>query len=221
MGQLTITLPDDLERQIREHVASSNYSSVSDFIREIAAKASSGLPTYWERANLAHLMEIERLLGADTDEIMLDALKHGYSKFYNKADFGASREEMPEDEMEFVMQVLEMYRDLQHSYRESKTKDPVIESAILFEGFDGNANDGYLGFLQFLVRHDRYTTVQPLDKGHAINSHSSITAPMYKSMLVSYKKVRQNHRNEFNFEPLTFDEVKAVIDTQTNPEIRE
>jgi len=216
MGQLTITLSDKLEKQVRDYAAQKGYDSISDLVREVLSRATEGLPTYWERTFLAHLMEIERLQGADINEELLDALKGGYSKFYSHTDYGVSRDEMPENEMEFVMQVLEMYADLQYSYRESTEKDDEIEQEIIFEGFDGNAGDNHLGFLQFLVKHGRYSYVQPLDKGHAINSHSHVTS-IYQRMLTEHKGIK---RDGFNHRPLTLAEIKQVLNARVHPDSR-
>jgi len=217
MGQLTITLSNELEQQVRQYAHENGYDSVSDFMREVASKATSGRPTYWERTYLAHLMEIKQLLGASINEELLDALKGGYSKFYPSEGVLVAKQELSEEDMEFVMQVLEMYRDLQHGYSESAEKDTDIEEAVLFEGFDGNAGDGHFGFLQFLVKHDRYTIVKPLDKGYAINSHSHVTS-VYQRMLAEYKSIKPK---KFDPRLLTLAEVKQVIDARIHPEYRE
>jgi uncharacterized protein YfbU (UPF0304 family) len=217
MGQLTITLSDELEQKVRQYAHENGYDSVSDFMREVASKATSGRPSYWERTYLAHLMEIKKLLGADIDEKLLDALKNGYPKFYPSEGYHVTKKELSEEDMEFVMQVLEMYRDLQYGYRESAEKDSEIEKTVIFEGFDGNAGDGHLGFLHFLVKHDLYTYVKPLDKGHAINSHSHVTS-IYQRMLAEYKSIKPKN---FDPRPLTLAEIKQVLDTRIHPENRQ
>ncbi len=216
MGQLTVTLSDELEQQVRDYANTNGYNSVSDFVREVVSKTTSGRPSYWERSYLAHLMQIEKLQGADINDMLLDALKNGYSKFYSPTEYSVSRDEMPEEEMEFVMQVLEMYRDLQWSYRESKEKDAEVEKAVIFPGFDGNAGDGHLGFLQFLIKHDRYTTVEPLDKGYPINSHMQVTG-MYQRMLREYKTIEQE---PYEHRPFTLDEIKRILNASIHPESR-
>lgn len=217
MGQLTITLSDKLEQQVRDYVVKNGYTSVSDFTREILARATLGLPTYWERTYLVHLMEIKKLQGADIDEGLLDALKNGYPKFYAREEYGVRRDEMSEEDMEFVMQVLEMYAQLQYSYRESGKNDPEVEKDVMFPGFDGNAGDGHLGFLQFLVRQGKYSYVQPLDKGHAVNSHMRVTE-IYQRMLDEYKSIKQD---PYEHRPLTLAEIKRVIDARIHPENRQ
>jgi uncharacterized protein YfbU (UPF0304 family) len=216
MGQLTITLSDESEQKVRNYAIKNGYDSVSDFVREVTSQATSGRPNYWERTYLAHLMEIERLQGADINEELLDALKSGYSKFYSLAEYSVSRDEMKEDDMEFVMQVLEMYAQLQYSYRESSEKDPKIKEQVLFPGFDGNESNGHFGFLHFLVTHGKYSYVKPLDKGHAINSHMPVTG-IYRRMLDEYKTIK---RDSYEHRPLTLAEIKRVLAARIHPENR-
>ncbi len=212
MGQLTITLSDKLEEQVREHVKKQGYDSVSDFVREAVTNATSGRPTYWERACISHSMEIKHALGQQVNEKLLDALKKGYPKYYLLEEQHTTREEMSDESMEFVHSVLDMYSVLQSSYIASNVEDPVVNNKILFEGFDTNANDGYFYYLQFLVGHDLYTYVKPLDEGHAIDSHSKSVNGMYERMLEVYKSI---NRDGFDRRPLTLDEIKSVLERQT------
>lgn len=216
MGQLTITLPDELETKVRKHSREGNYDSVSDFVREVILRATSERPTYWERAHLVYLMEIKQRLGEDVNEELLDALRDGYPKHYSLLDNHILRDELADEEVEFVHNVLQMYADLQSSYNQSKKKDLNIKKNISFPGFDGNAGDGHLGYLSFLVKHGRYTYVKPLDKGDAINSHMTITS-MYERMLSKYNQIK---RGVFDREPLTLDQISTIIKEQIHPEHR-
>lgn len=218
MSQLTITLSDELEGQIRQYVREHGYDSVSDFVRETTARAVSGRPTYWERAYLVHFLEIKQLLGGDINEELLDALRNGYSRYYSFEEDHVSRRELSDESMEFVAQVLEMYAQLQYSYNQlpEKLKTKELEDDVTFEGFDGNAGDGHLGYLHFLVKHGLYTYVKPLDKGHAINSHSHVTS-IYQRMLDAYKTIKQD---AIDHRPLTLDELKMVIGARIHPEFR-
>lgn len=216
MSQLTITLSDELEEQVRNYVREHDYNSISDFTRESLAKAISEQPSYWDRTFLVNLMEIKQHLGEDINEELLDALRNGYPNFYSLKDYSVTKNELSKKDTDFVFDVLDMYADLQHSYDVSIEKDSKIEKDIIFEGFDGNAGDGHLGYLQFLVKHGRYTYVKPLDKGHAINSHSHVTS-IYERMLYNYKSIK---RDDFDRRPLTLDEIRLVVDGRIHPENR-
>lgn len=176
----------------------------------------SGRPSYWERAYLTHLLEIKKLLGEEINEEMLDALREGYPRYYVFEHYHTSKEEMPDEDMEFVISVLGMYEDLQQSYSELMDKDPDVERAISFPGFDGNARDGYLGYLSFLVKHGRYTYVKPLDKGQAINSHGPVT-DMYSRMLAEYKSIKHD---KYDGRTLTLDEIRTIFKAQIHPDNR-
>lgn len=216
MSQLTVTLPDDLEHTIRNYSRKHGFDSVSDFIRAAASKAMSDQPTYWERAYLTHLMEVKQALGEDINDELLDALRNGYPRYYSFEEIHVSKEEMSDDAMRFVEKTLGMYAHLQRSYRELDKKDVELEKDLQFPGFDGNAGDGHLGYLGFLVRHGRFTYVQPLDKGHPINSHMIVTH-VYERMLEAYESIKID---DFDSRPLTSDEIKLVIDARIHPENR-
>lgn len=216
MSQLTITLPGDLEHTIRTYAREHGFDSVSDFIRDAASKAMSNQPTYWERAYLAHLMEIKQTLGQDINEELLDALRDGYPRYYSFEEIHVSKEEMSDDSMRFVERTLGMYAHLQRSYKESDKKNAELEADLQFPGFDGNAGDGHLGYLGFLVKHNRFTYVQPLDKGHAINSHMIVTH-VYERMLEAYESIKIGN---YDSRALTIDEIQLVIDARIHPENR-
>lgn len=216
MGQLTITLPDELESNIREYVRNHDYASVSDFIRESVSQSISDIPSYWERVQLVHLLEIKQLLKGEFDEELLDAMRDGYTKWYNKTSNHISPKELSDEGMEFVTDVLWMYDDLQKSYERLKDRDSEIEKSLVFPGFDGNAGDGFLEYLHFLVKHGRYTYVKPLDSGHAPNSHMSVN-DMYSRMLSKYKSIKpQKYERKY----LTEKEIKEILNEQIHPENR-
>lgn len=222
MGQITITLPDDLENSIRAYVAKKKYDSVSDFIRESTSNSMYESPSFWERSILIKIMEIQKALDLNVNEEALSALAGGYSIFYPKSDIGPSYE-MPEKEMKLVMDILDMYRWLQFSYREldEKYKNDELAEDVKFRGFDGNATNGHLGFAQFLRNNGRWADLE-LAKGYQdLNSHMSLDE-MYSRMLVEYNKYKWRGMDD-DFEgpkPLTLEQLRAVLDARIHPENR-
>lgn len=204
MGQLTITLPDELETKAREYAR--DYDSVSDFVRELILRATG--PTYWDRVSLVLLLEIKRAMGENVSEESIDAIRSGYSRHYPNI----VEAEMPTEEMELVHDVLGMYAHLQYSYEHSKERDSDIENEVQFPGFDGNADDGHYGYLCYLLKHDMYTHVKPLDKGIPINSHMSVTGT-YDRMLAKYRDLKGNHSES---ELLTLDEIRSILAASTS-----
>ena len=216
MSQLTITLPDDLEASIRKYARENGFDSVSDFVRDATSRTMSNRPTYWERTYLTHLIEIKKKLGEDINDELLDALRNGYPRYYSFEEIHVTKDELSDEAMNFVERTLGMYAHLQRSYRKFDAKDKELQKDLQFPGFDGNAGDGHLGYLGFLVRNGRFTYVQPLDKGHPINSHSIVTH-IYERMLETYESIKIN---DYDDRILTIDEIRLVIDARIHPENR-
>lgn len=221
MGQITITLPDTLENEIRKYVREKKYDSISDFVREIASQATSGRPSFWERVILINLMQIKKTLGEEVNDEMLDALIGGYHIFYPKSGQIAYEHEMPYQDMKFVMDVLDMYRWLQFSHRELGIKDGKLADKVKFDGFDANASDGYFGFTRFLIEHDRWTDVETSSLSDNYNSHMP-NSEIYQRMLDVYEEYRWKGIQDDISGPkvLTLDQLKEIIGAQVHPENR-
>lgn len=225
MGQLTVTLPDDLEKEIRQKVRQGKYGSVSDFARDAFKDELSNRPTFWERFIAVHVLENNKLvkqLTKDSNwggEELLAALRSGYVGDYSRAEELVYSDVLPVEGSEFVHKVLGMYGELQRGYDQDGNSDEKLGKDVIFEGFDGNAGDGYLGYANFLADNGRYTYVRPLDKVSHLNSHSSHVNDMYRRMLDEYKTIKAT-RNSYEYTPLTLEEVKCIIAAQTHPEFR-
>ena len=224
MAQLTITLPDELEEEVRKNVRKDGYGSVSDFVRDAIKGQLSYRPSYWERFIASHVLENNKILKKLSDdsnwggEELLSALQDGYSSRYSDAEYLVRYDELSPEDAHFVEDVLEMYGQLQHSYNLHGKGNKKLEHKVLFEGFDGNAGDGYLGYTNFLVDNGRFAYVKPLDKTPHLNSHSSVNA-MYRRMLDEYKTIK-NSRPSYEALVLSLDELKRVLDARIHPENR-
>jgi uncharacterized protein YfbU (UPF0304 family) len=225
MGQLTITLPDELEDEVRNKVRQGKYGSVSDFVRDAIKNELSLRPTYWERFIAVHVLENNKLLKQLADDPewgsdeLLEAMKRGYTNRYAEAHNLVYDDELPCSETDFVQDTLEMYAALQHGYDKNGNGDPKLAEDVLFEGFDGNATDGYLGFTSFLVDNGRFAHVRPLDKTPHLNSHGSHVVDMYRRMLEEYNAIKATW-DRFEYKALSLDEVKRILDAQIHPEHR-
>jgi uncharacterized protein YfbU (UPF0304 family) len=226
MGQLTITLSDDLEKEVREAVSKGDYGSVSDFIRDAIRLELSQKPRYWERAALVLSLENNLMLKklVNEDEIenneLLDALRKGYSYDYYSIESIVAQDELDIEGARFVIDVLDMHASLQHA-TEVHNMSNEIKEEVVFRGFDGNAGDGYLGYTNFLVDNGRYTYVKPLDRVPHLNSHS-IVNEIYERMLSAYKPIRKAKARDYaaRNQVLSASEVKQIVDEQTHPENR-
>lgn len=225
MAQLTITLPDNLEQEVRNAVMTGDYGSISDFIRDAIRLELSQKPRYWERASLVLSLENNLLLKALVDRAkpenneLLEALRRGYSSDYYGIEDIAHRDELSPEGAQFVIDVLNMYSALQYAADIHNLSDKIKEE-VVFRGFDGNAGDGYLGYTNFLVDNGSFTNIKPLDKSPHLNSHSMVNE-IYERMLSAYKPI---FKSKIHGSPrdlvLTPGEVKRILDEQIHPENR-
>lgn len=224
MGQLTITLPDDLEEEVRDTVRKGKYGGVSDFVRDAIKNELTHRPSYWERFIAVQVLENNKLLKQLTDnhnginDELLDALRNGYPSHYFEASSLVENDELPRDAANFVQDVLEMYGELQRGYDLHGKGDAELGKRVEFEGFDGNAGDGYLGFTNFLVDNGRFTYVRPLDKMPHLNSHGHVNS-IYKRMLDEYHAIKAS-REPYEYNVMSLDEVKRVLAARIHPDHR-
>lgn len=224
MGQLTITLPDELEQEVRGAVISGDYGSVSDFIRDAIRLELSQKPRYWDRVGLVLSLENNLMLKKLVDERtlepneLLEALRSGYASDYYDIENIAAHDELDTDGAQFVRDVLDMHTALQYAADIHKMSKKMKDE-VLFRGFDGNAGDGYLGYVSFLVDNGNYTYVKPLDKIPHLNSHMQIN-DIYERMLSAYKAIRKAKGYSPPHNVLTADEVQQIIGEQIHPENR-
>lgn len=115
MGQLTITLPDELEAQIREYVAREHYGSVSDFVRDSVRDHLRDNPAFWQRLQVVLELENNKLLSGKHwhHEELLASLRSGFKSEYANENGLISRDELSEDRAQFIFDVLDMFAQLQ------------------------------------------------------------------------------------------------------------
>lgn len=222
MGQFTITLSDELEHEVRTAVRRGEFDSVSDFVRDAIKANLSNRPSYWERFIAAMTLENNKLLKEQLDkkhtwsgDELLVSLQDGYLSRYNEAENIVSRNELSVESARFVEDVLSMYGELQRAY-DLHSKDEKLGEQVLFEGFDGNAGDGLLGYTSFLADHGLFTFIRPLDKVPHLNSHSQVNS-IYERMLDQYKSIKAA-RGHYNV--LTLEEVDSILQARIHPENR-
>lgn len=224
MKQLTITLPDELEEEVRAKVRQGKYGSVSDFVRDAIKNELSMRPTYWERFIAVHVLENNRMLKQLTNDQswgsdeLLEAMRRGYASQYADAHMLVEYDELPRRGADFVKDVLEMYGELQRGYDAHGKDDIELGKQVEFKGFDGNAGDGYLGFVNFLVDNGKFTYVRPLDKVAHLNSHSMVNG-MYRRMLDVYLAIKAS-RKRHEYIVLSLDEVNRILAARIHPDSR-
>jgi uncharacterized protein YfbU (UPF0304 family) len=218
MGQLTITLPDELESNVREHVMNEGYGGVSDFVRDAVRDKLNG-QSYWQRFTAAIALENNKLLKLAANERwnseeLLVGLQEGYTSEYQNAEHIVRANGLDKEETQFVFDVLHMFDRLQLAAKEAK--DEELAKEVLFEGFDGNGDIKKVLFVEFLVNSGRFTFVKPLDQQASLNSHMPMNA-IYRRMLDVFKDIEQSKGPGHI---LSVANVKAVLAAQIHPENR-
>ena len=212
MGQLNIRL-DDHTRDALEALARARDVTVSDLTRSIIDEAlgrgdprrRQGDPTprslsAIERRVLAMNHQILAHLIVDPDEQgdgldaeyhrnMVEVLESGWTTEY--ADmFEAFRPEITRRECSLVHDILDMFRTLEHSFRELNDEERAslgehAEYALVFRGFDFNdAQEGrFASYARYLIRTGRWESMaEHFDAKH---EHGNSHAPM----LASYQRM--------------------------------
>ena len=110
-------------------------------------------------------------------ENLRDIFIGGYTRYYSLATEWFS-DEINQEECEFVVDVLNLYRDLYFSWsRSEEAREKINESDVLFKGFDLNDDIevNYFSFYKFLVEDlGRYSEIKEfIEEGKIedFNSH--------------------------------------------------
>jgi uncharacterized protein YfbU (UPF0304 family) len=123
---------------------------------------------------------------------------------------GSSRESTP-PVVKDVLDVLEMWEMLEHSYNRLQAADREKVKAeakpsgydVRFNGFDGNHETEYMAAAMVLIDDlDRFS----LFKGRDLNSHMPFLGT-YRRMLVVYRSIRHAH----DFDVLNAEQIIAIL----------
>lgn len=120
---------------------------------------------------------------------MIEILQRGYTIFYSMVDEWVS-EEMSVDDGHFVLQILNIYRQIE-GYKQKNPEDKEVNEHYysVFAGFDGNEESKFFSFTRFLIeRQDKYAEQKPYWRDtDGLNSH----APMkdkYEKMITKWEE---------------------------------
>lgn len=174
-----------------------------------------------ERLIIANQYEILSRLAKDEQEkkdfeLKRDIFVNGFSKYYSLAT-ECFCDEMTEEECEFVINVLDLYRDLYYSWSNNDdAKEKIEERKVLFKGFDLNdeIQSKYYSFYKFLVEDlDKYIEIKELMKEGKIegfNSHGFGPKMKKLSKMISKRKELRD-KKDFDDEYLSVDEMDEIL----------
>ena len=141
----------------------------------------------------------------------------GYSRYYSFATEWFS-EEVNQEECKFVIEVLDLYRDLYFSWsKNEEAQENINENKVLFKGFDLNdpIESKYYSFYEFLVEQlGKYSEIKEfIEKGkiEGFNSHGfgqSMNA--LKKMIQKHNEIRTSN-GPINSKDLTFEEIEEIL----------
>lgn len=129
-----------------------------------------------------------------------EILESGYKVLYTEITNTLSKE-MSEEDGEFVIDVLQMYRTLHDSYNNLEDKKDLKESDVVFKGFDGNEEGNHYSFAKYFVQDfKRFSEFE----NASFNSHSN-KIPKYQRMLIEWRKL-----DRYDYD-LTVEEINNII----------
>ncbi|WP_454044680.1 YfbU family protein [Cellulosimicrobium sp. Marseille-Q8652] len=158
-----------------------------------------------------------------------EVLEMGWVSEYSD-EFYEIRPEMPRSESDFVMDVLDMFTQLEWSYGElsGDERKALAEEAkygLKFGGFDfNNRREGRMAsYAKYLIDEGKWEHMAKyFDDDHERGNSHMPTIDMYTRMLEEFRpiwrqKVQAARHGEYN---LTTTEIRRVLDARTHPDSR-
>jgi uncharacterized protein len=251
---LTVRL-DDADYDELARIAQSRGSSLSDLAREALGKLLAVDPTDDEKVRLRagspeslsaidrrQLSLLHRILSylvpdesssedgtPDFQRKRAEVLEMGWVSEYSD-EFLDIRQEMPRGDSNFVMDVLDMYTQLEWSYEKLSEDERTAlaeeaEYGLEFSGFDfNNRREGRMAsYAKYLIEDGKWEGMAKYfdDEHERGNSHMP-TIDTYTRMLEEFQpiwrqKVRAARRGEYT---LTADEIRRVLEARIHPDNR-
>lgn len=164
-----------------------------------------------ERRILVNQYEILKRIDpheAESYEELIEILQNGYEAFYSMLTDSLC-ETMPSDEGSFVIDILTVYRVIEH-YKRQNPQDNEIQDHCWghFKGFDGNYETQSMMFTQFLI-HRQNKFVEQLQYEEAtddFNSHTPVH-DKYEQMINRWRGFDGPRRVE-----LTQEEILSILE---------
>ncbi len=143
-----------------------------------------------ERLFLANQYEILGLLkNEDYYSELAEQLREGHKWLYEQS-FDVIYPNFPEENANLVLEILELYEVISDSYEALTDKKDIDAKKVLFNGFDGNYETEYMGFVDALKKNNRFVDV--IEAGTR-NSHAP-KAHIYESMLNKWNELDKSRQ---------------------------
>lgn len=150
--------------------------------------------TYTERWILVNQYRILLALDPkekDYYEKAIEVLSCGYENEYEGLDqrIYPDSETMTEGACEEVLEILTMYQMMTYAWKEYGEEAGIEETELIFPGFDGNNEAGYLSYMMFFCDSDggKFTML----KFHKDRNSHFPTLDMYRRMYKAWKSSKE------------------------------
>lgn len=163
--------------------------------------------TNYERLNLKNQFSPNCILNAQRImTAMLRLIQNGYELEYEKFLGGHELYEgMSEADSREVLEILDMFWDLEGGFNQLKDKTGIDESTVKYKGFDGNNENDQMGYANYYITDlFRFSGLNPL------NSHRPMLKT-YRRMLTAY--------SEFSNRDLTREGIVKVTAIAAQPSV--
>ncbi|PKQ78778.1 hypothetical protein CJP16_09535 [Aeromonas sobria] len=162
-----------------------------------------------ERLNLINQYKILAKLYPEDAEYydeLREILEDGYEIFYSMVDQWIG-DDMPKEEGEFVLNILDLYRFIEDYKRISKDESIISHYRSSFMGFDGNNEGEYMAFARFLIiKQGKFSEQKDyLRKNDNLNSHMPMV-DIYKRMLNKWDALGKPYQ-------LTAEQIQQILDS--------
>ena len=159
-----------------------------------------------DRVLLINQLRILKILdsnNADSYDATIDLLTSGFKIFYSDIEPFLS-DDMPESEGRLVLDVLSLYRMVDHHIHKNPGSKVAEHLYARFDGFDGNYEGQHLAFTEFLINTQGKFRERVIDWNEDFNSHSPCLGK-YRSMIAAWENVEKKY-------DLSEEQVLAILD---------
>lgn len=143
-----------------------------------------------ERLFLSNQYEILGTLKNEDHYLLLaEQLREGHKWLYQQS-FNSLYENLPDEDAELVLNILQVYKALQTSYNALSDKSGISLQDVSFAGFDGNNESELMGFVDALNRAHCYSSI--IQTG-VLNSHTP-KASRYETMIQKWYELDKSYQ---------------------------
>lgn len=145
-------------------------------------------------------------------EWAISVLYSGYTILIDDLFEGIEASKLTHEDQVEILDILDMWRDLQYSYDKLESKGDLPEAEIAFPGWDGNSDRGELGFARLYCRRGEdvpvpYARIRPAPD---LDAHLPMI-DRYRQMLKIYLPLRESKKTNLQGPEFSLDEIRRIL----------